>query len=428
MTDEKAYRRAWRAWALYDVGNSAFFLVVVAAVFPVFYLDLCEKASFTNGKSALATTAGVAALIVALLGPILGAAADRTASKKRFLAAFAGIGIVSSALMALIGPGSLTFGLGLYALGTIGVAGSLVFYDALLPAVAREGDLDRISTIGFAWGYGGSVLLFILDALIIMHPGWLGLPDASAAMRVSFLTVAVWWAAFTVPILRRVPEPPATGRGGNVVIEGFRQLAGTLRKLRSYRQLLLFLIAFWLFIDGVDTIIKLATPFGVSIGIAKEHLLGALIATQIVGVPCALAFGLLAKRIGAKAGILIGLGGYVGVCTAALFVYEAWHFYALAIGVGLVQGGVQALSRSLFASMTPKGQSGEFFGFFSTIAKFGGILGPFLLALCWGGEDPNPRHGILAVAVFFVVGGLLLACVNVAAGRRAAGREESAGG
>ena len=425
--DDRSYRRTWWSWALYDVGNSAFYLTVVGTIFPFFFQDLYASAHAsagqdlrTRGGSALALTAGIAMAVVAVLGPVLGTIADRTAAKKRFLAAFMALGASASALMFFIPAGGVGSASVLYALGTVGVAGSIVFYDALLPGVAREGDVDRISSIGYALGYLGSVLLLVLNMLWIEKPGWFGLSGPGQAARLSFVSAGLWWALFTIPLLRRVPEPAVEGSRpeGNAVLAGFRQLGRTFRRIRKYRQLLLFLAAFWIYSDGIGTIIKMAAAFGYSMNVPKGHLMLALVITQVVGVPCALAFGRLARRTGAKAGILLGLGVYAAICLGAAFMSRTWHFYALAVGVGLVQGGTQALSRSLFASMIPRSQSGEFFGFFSTMEKFAGIVGPLLLGLIWS-EGGDPRKGILVIGAFFVVGALLLGRVDVAEGRRA---------
>jgi UMF1 family MFS transporter len=436
-TDEKAYRRGWWAWALYDVGNSAFWLVIAAAVFPVYYQELyvqsqtkpgqvltveAEQELKTKGGSKLGYTAAIAMVIVAVLGPVLGAISDRTAAKKKLLGFFAGLGVIATGLMLFIGRGDVLLASILYLLGTVGVAGSMVFYDALLPSVAREEDLDRVSAFGFAAGYLGSVVLFIVNVVMLASPQKFGMSGADQAARISFFITAIWWAAFTIPLLRRVKEPPVeagAAAGGVSVWAGFRQLGETFRKLKKFKQLLLFLVAFWIYSDGIGTIIKMATAFGNSLGVGRNDLMIALVVTQIVGVPCALAFGALAKRIGAKTGILIGLGAYAAICGFAAFMKVSWHFYVLAIAVGLVQGGTQSLSRSLFATMIPKGQSGEFFGFFSTMEKFAGILGPLLLGLLWG-EGGDPRTGIVALAVFFILGMVILARVNVDEGRRAA--------
>jgi MFS transporter, UMF1 family len=437
QVDLKSYKRGWWAWALYDVGNSAFWVVVATAVFPVYYQELfiqsqtvpgqvlteeLRRELATKGGSRLGYTAAVAMLIVAALGPILGVISDRMAAKKKFLACFAGLGVVSTGLMVLLGRGDVFLASVLYTVSTVGVAGSMVFYDALLPSVAREEDLDRVSSFGFAAGYLGSVLLFILNVVVISKPAWFGLTGGDQAVRISFFSVALWWAIFTIPLLRRVKEPAARASeeaGGNPVFQGFAQLGRTFRKLGQYKQLLMFLVAFWIYGDGIGTIIKMATPFGKSLGVPEQQMMLALIATQIVGVPFALAFGALAKRIGAKTGIMIGLGVYAGICGFAAFMKESWHFWALAIAVGMVQGGTQALSRSIFASMIPKNQSGEFFGFFSTMEKFAGIAGPLLLGLIWA-EGGDPRKGIVALAGFFIVGMVLLARVDVDEGRRRA--------
>jgi UMF1 family MFS transporter len=434
-TDEKTYKKGWWAWALYDVANSAFWLVIATAVFPIYYQDLyiqsqttpgqvmteeVKRELATKGGSRLGYTAAIAMVIVAVLGPILGVVSDRIAAKKKLLAAFAGLGVLSTGLMVILGRGDVLLGSVLYTLSTVGVAGSMVFYDALLPSVAREEDLDRVSAFGFAAGYLGSVTLFIFNVVMFKFPHAFGFSSVDQAVRVSFLLVAVWWAGFTIPLLRRVKEPPAeAGSGGSLLTAGFTQIAHTFRKLGRYRQLLWFLVAFWVYSDGIGTIMKMATPFGKSLGVPEDQMMMALIVTQIVGVPCAMAFSTLAKRIGAKAGIMIGLASYAAICVFAAFMKEAWHFWALAIAVGVVQGGTQSLSRSLFATLIPKGQSGEFFGFFSTMEKFAGILGPLVLGLIWG-EGGKASHGIVALGVLFIVGMIFLSRVKVEEGRRAA--------
>lgn len=415
--------RQW-AWALYDVGNSAFWLTIVSAIFPLFFNELYLKAhpgaDATKAGGALGYAAAAAMVVVALLGPVLGAAADRVACKKKLLAGFAGLGIVSTGLLAFVGDAAAGTAALLYATGTIGVAGSMVFYDALLPAVAKAEELDRVSSLGFAAGYLGSAMLFLLQVGLVLSPGSFGLPSAMVAMRVSFVLTALWWAAFMLPLLLKVPEPEPEGPpGGSVILDGFRQLGSTFRQAGRYKQLFLFLAAFWVYSDGIGTIMKLGTPFGKSLGVGDKDLLSALILTQVIGVPCALAFGALARRFGAKKMIATGLAVYAGLCFFATLMDRPAHFYVLAATVGLVQGGTQALSRSMFASLVPKGRSGEFFGFFSTMEKFAGILGPLLLGAVWSGGG-DPRRGILFLSVFFVVGAALLLSVDEKAGREAA--------
>lgn len=424
VEDDREYRRRAWAWALYDVANSSFFLVIVTAVFPLFYVSVYVQAHGgdpglkTKAGSALAFTATIAMAVVAVLGPLLGAVADRSACKKKLLAGFAGLGVLATAAMAFIGPADWILASVLYAIGTVGVAGSMVFYDALLPSVARPADLDRVSTFGFAAGYLGSVLLFALNIAMLLKPAVFGLSDY-AAPRVVFLTVAAWWAAFTIPVLRRVPEPACEGDGRFDLLGGFRQLLGTFRKALGYRELLLFLLAFWIYSDGIGTIIKLATPFGKALGVPDRSLLLAIVVSNLIGVPCALGFGRLARSIGAKRSILCGLSVYALICVFARFMSSPAHFFMLAAGVGLVQGGTQALSRSFFATLVPRGQSGEFFGFFSTMEKFAGILGPLLLGIFWA-EDQDPRRGVSWLILFFIVGAALLMRVDVRKGQEAA--------
>jgi UMF1 family MFS transporter len=422
-TDARLYRRRVWAWALYDVGNSAFYLTIVSSFFQFFFIDLyvqahgpadaaAEAELRQRGGAALGFTAGTAMAAVAVLGPFLGIVADRTASKKKFLAAFAALGIAASALMFFIPPGGWRAAAALYALGTVGVAGSLVFYDALLPGVAREEDLDRVSALGYALGYGGSVVLFFVNVLLYLKPDLLGIADRGTAVRLAFVSVAVWWGLFTIPVLRGVPEPPAAAAGRPGLVRAVRDLA-------RFRSLLLFLAAFWIYADGIGTIIKLAAGFGYMLKLDQKDLLLALVIPQVLGVPCSLAFGRLAGRVGAKRAILLGLAGYAAVCLLAWGIRKPWHFYALAAGVGLVQGGTQALSRSLFALLVPQGRTAEFFGLFSTVEKFAGIVGPFLLGAIWSrGGDPRP--GILALVVFFAAGAAVLAGVDVEKGRRQA--------
>ncbi len=409
-----------RAWVLYDVANSAFYLSIAAAIFPLFFQELYVRRHAgeglpgelrTQGAGLLGYTAAAALLVIALLGPLLGALADRRGLKKRLLAGFALLGIVSTAGLAFVGPDAVETAALLYALGTVGAAGSIVFYDALLSAVAEPGDLDRTSSLGFAAGYFGSVLLFLVQMGFILKPSWFGLSGADAGVRLSFLSVAVWWGLFTIPLLRHVQEPVGDGAR-----EG---LGRTLRRLAGQKPLLLFLAAYWLYADGIGTIIKMAAAFGYSLGLERGHLLGALVLTQLIGVPCAFGFGRLARAWGPKRTILLGLAVYTLICGMALGMSRTWHFYALACGVGLVQGGTQALSRSLFATLIPAGRSAEYFGLFSTMEKFAGIAGPLILGLLWSGGG-DPRRGIAAIAGFFLLGGLLLLAVDVEEGRRQA--------
>lgn len=430
-------RKVVDAWCLYDWANSAFATTVMAALFPPFYRSLCLRAGLDAGEATAAygyLTAG-ALLVAALVGPVIGAIADHAGFRKRGTLAFAGLGIAATAAFVAIGPAAWPLATVLFVAANLGFAGSIVFYESLLPAVAPPGELDRVSSRGYALGYVGGGLLLALNVLWLVKPAAFGLADAGAAVKASFASVALWWAAFSWPLLRRVPEPPAAGwpagaggrpgaRGwGAAVRGGLARLRQTLREVRRYRQLSLFLLAFWVYNDGIGTIIKMATAYGDEIGITVADMSAALVITQFVGFPCTLLFGRLAGRTGAKAAVLLALGVYALIAAAGFFMTRAWHFYALAALVGAVQGGAQALSRSLFAAMVPRTREAEFFGFFSTSAKFAGIAGPLVFGFVSqlaGGS----RLSILSLIVFFVVGALLLARVDVAAGRR----EAAAGG
>jgi MFS transporter, UMF1 family len=415
------HRPELRAWAAYDWANSAFMTTVVAAVFPIYY-DRVAAAGLPEATSTfrfgIATT--IALSVVALLSPILGALADAGGLKKRLLAFFAAIGIVATAGLSLVGRGDWALALGLFMLANIGMYGSLTFYDALLPHVARPHELDRVSTAGYALGYLGGGVLLALNLAWIQKPEWFGLPDAGVATRVAFVSVAVWWAVFTIPILRRVAEPPGGDPARASVVQAIARLRQTLHELRRYRHAVLMLVAFMLYNDGIGTIIRMATLFGTQVGIGQGSLIGALLLVQFIGVPAAFVFGAVARRIGAKTAVLASLVVYTVISVLAFRMRTGTDFFILAALVGLVQGGSQALSRSLFASLIPKDRAAEFFGFFAVFEKFAGIFGPLLFSVAVA-LTHSTRAAILSVIVFFVAGAALLVKVDIEAGRRAAG-------
>lgn len=413
-----------RAWAMYDWANSAFQTTVIAGVFPIYFKQVAAAGmpeNLQDSRYLWATT--IAIVIMAILAPILGAIADAKPIKKTFLAVFVTVGVAATCGMWWIREGDWLLALGLFALGNITVAGSIVFYESLLPFIAGPEELDKVSTAGYAIGYIGGGVLLAINILMIQQPAWFGLADAGVASRLSFVTVGVWWFLFSIPLFRRVKEPVITRPGtavtvGGTIVEAFRKLGHTFRDLKRYRQAMLMLLAFFLYNDGVQTIIRVAVLYGDGIGIDTGSLITALLLVQFIGVPCSFLFGALAGRIGAKRGIFIGLTMYLGITVLAYFMTTAAHFYALAVCVGLVQGGTQALSRSLFASMIPKSKSSEFFAFFSVFERYAGILGPAIFAIIAG--DGSSRLAILSLIVFFVAGMVLLAKVDVAEGQRVA--------
>ena len=431
------HRPELRAWAMYDWANSAFLTTVTTAVFPIYYSSVAsagvspETATFRFG---LSTTIGLA--LIAVAAPILGALADVVPIKKRLLGLFMAVGVAATAMLFFVREGDWLLASALFIVANIGVNGSFVFYDAFLPHVARPDEVDRVSTAGYALGYVGGGLLLALNLAWIQKPEWFGLPsgagltpdEATLPARLAFVSVAVWWALFAIPFFRRVPEPPVHGAPARPTFGGtFRQLGATFGELRRFRNALLMLVAFLIYNDGIGTIIRMATIYGTEIGIGRGALITAVMLVQFVGIPFAFAFGALADRITAKRAIFIGLAAYTAISVIGYFMRTAAHFFALSVLVGMVQGGTQALSRSLFSSMIPQHQAGQFFGFFAVFEKFAGILGPlvFSLAIAVGGSS---RNAILSVIAFFVVGGVLLARVDVPAGQAAARRAEADAG
>lgn len=426
--DQRGYRRRINAWSLYDWANSAFATTIMAAMLPPYFSGVAAATMAPAQASSIwgyATSASM--LLTALLGPILGAAADYTGSKKRYMAAFLTLGVLFTGCLFLVERGDWRQALIFYVLAGIGNAGANIFYDSLLPHVARPEDIDRVSTRGFALGYLGGGVLLLINLAWFMQPAWFGIPDGNTAIRISFLSVAVWWVVFSIPIFRQVPEPPAAVRTelrGSALAGGFTRLRKTFREIRRYKQLLVFLIAFWIYADGIGTIIRMATIYGAELGIGAADLAGALLMTQIVGVPMTVLFGRLAGKLGTKRSIYVALGVYVCIAIAGFFMSAPWHFWALAGMVGTVQGGSQALSRSLFGSMCPKSRSAEFYGFYDISSKFAGVLGPLVFGLT-AAMAGTSRPAILALISFFVIGGFLLSRVDEVEGRAIAKAEDA---
>jgi UMF1 family MFS transporter len=422
-----------RAWAMYDWALSGLQTVITTAIFPIYFVRVAAAhLPGSAGTQLYARANTIAMLIVAIASPLLGAIADYKGNKKAFLAFFTVIGTSGAAAMFFIHRGDVALASSLFIVALIGGSGCLVFYESLLPHIAAPAEMDRVSTAGYALGYLGGGLLASLNLLWIQKPEWFGLPhgpglteaQATLPVRLSFVSVAVWWVLFSIPLFRRVPEPgrrlesdeePAVGAVRAAAI----RVIETLRELRRYRNAFLMLVAFLLYNDGVQTIIKMAAAYGTEIGIGQGALIASFIMVQFVGVPCAFAFGWIASRIGAKPAIFAGLVVYVAITILGYFMDSATDFFILAILVGTVQGGTQALSRSLFASMIPAHKSGEFFGFYSIFEKFAGIFGPLLFDLTIAATGAS-RNAILSVIAFFIAGAALLHFVDVEAGQREA--------
>lgn len=423
---------------MYDWANSAFQTTIVAAVFPIYFHQVAaEGLPAAAATSVFAWSTTIAILIVAIVAPVLGALADYKAMKKRMLALFLGVGAAATAAMYFIDAGEWRLAAWLFIAGNVGVAGSIVFYEAMLPHLVPQDDeaaLDRVSSAGYAIGYLGGGVLLAVNLAMIQRPSLFGIPDAGTATRLSFLSVAIWWVVFSIPLFVKVPEPPvasvqtAAGRARrrHPLIVAFVRLGSTFRDLRRYRQAFLLLLAFLIYNDGIQTIIRMATTYGTEIGLDRSAMIAALLITQFLGVPFAFLFGRLAAGIGAKRAVFLGLLVYAGITVLGYFMRTSAHFFALAMLVGTVQGGTQALSRSLFASMIPRAKSSEFFAFFGVFERYAGVLGPAIFA-AMASRTGSGRNAILSVIGFFVIGAAILAFVDPEKGRAEAKAADAAG-
>jgi len=410
------------SWALYDWANSAFSTTVLAAFFPAFYKDYWSAGvAASTSTFQLGLGHALASALIVVLAPVLGAIADSGGAKKRFLAFFAVLGVAMTACLYAVAQGDWLLAIGVFVLANVGFSAANAFYDSLIVNVAEPEQLDVVSAYGYALGYVGGGLLFAFNLTTVIWPSWFGFADASEAVRLSFLSVALWWLVFTIPLLLNVPEPRSAARVGAVgaIQAGFQQLAETLHELRKLRVVLTFLVAYWLYIDGVHTIVRMAVDYGMALGFEMQHLLTALLLTQFVAFPAALAFGFLAGYIGAKAGILIGIAVYSVATIGAVFMDGVGDFYTLAVVIGLVQGGVQSLSRSMYARLIPADKSAEFFGFYNMLGKFAAILGPLMVGFA-SLATGSPRLSLLTIIILFAAGGVLLYYVDERRGARIA--------
>lgn len=427
----KAAGREIRAWCLYDWANSAFATTVLAAILPIYFAHIVPESGVTipfsgetgrtlNAPSLWAYAVSLSLLVVALSSPVLGTIADYTAAKKRFLGTFAFLGSLCTALLFFVSQGQVWRCLLLFMAANVGFAGGNVFYNAFLPQLAGPEAIDRISGRGYAYGYLGGGILLALNLLMIEKHRLFGIPDPILATRLCFVSVGVWWALFTIPALVSLDERSSlrTDRHGSLLTYGFKEVARTLARARRFRELIRFLIAFLIYNDGIQTVIVMAAMFGrTELQLDAGVLLATLLMIQIVGIPGALLLGLLAERIGAKRALLLALCLWTGVVCYAVFIKTATQFVALSALVGLILGGSQAVSRSLYGRFVPAAYSAEFFGFYAISNKFASILGPLLFGLV-ADLTGNIRLSVLSTAVFFLAGMILLGTVNVERGIR----------
>lgn len=420
---QKNNRRTINAWAMYDWANSAFATTVMAGFFPLFFKAYwaANPDDPTTSTFYLGLANSIASIIIALLAPFLGAVADKGSAKKKFLFTFALLGIVATGGLWFVAQGFWQLAVVLYVAATIGFSGGNIFYDSLLPSVASEEKVDFASSLGFGLGYIGGGLLFLVNVIMYLKPAIFGIPDPETAIKISFISVAVWWAVFSIPIALWVQEPKIHEpvKLSAAFKAGWKQLRGTLKDIRHLKVVGLFLLAYWFYIDGVDTIVRMAVDYGMAIGFPSSALITALLMVQFIAFPFALIYNWFASKIGLKKAIFIAIFGYAIITLLGFRMKEEWHFYTLAAMIGLFQGGIQALSRSLYTRLIPKAKSAEFFGFYNMLGKFAAVLGPTLMGYVTLITN-NARYGILSILILFILGAIFLTKVDIEEGQKMA--------
>ena len=408
------------AWSLYDWANSAFATTVMAGFFPIFFKEYWSTTdNVTLSTWYLGLGNSIASILVAALAPFIGAIADRGTAKKKLLIFFAFLGIIATGGLWIVNQGHWQMAILFYIIASIGFMSGNIFYDALLPAVATKEKYDYASSLGYSLGYIGGGLLFLINVLMYLQPHYFGISDGATAIRLSFISVAVWWAIFSIPLILFVKEPTIHEPIGifSSIKEGWSQLISTLSKIRQFKVVVTFLMAYWLYIDGVDTIIRMAVDYGTSIGFPASSLITALLLVQFVAFPATLIYSRFASKIGIKNALYTAILGYTLITIFGAFVSKEWHFYVIAVFIACFQGGIQALSRSLYSRIIPKNQAAEFFGFYNMLGKFAAIIGPPMMGYI-GLITGNPRIGILSIVILFILGGFILTKVDLQEGER----------
>lgn len=407
------------SWALYDWANSAYATTVMAGFFPLFFKSYYSAdVAATTSTAHLGIASSISSLVIVLIAPLLGSIADVYSLKKRYLFLFSYLGILMSAMLSLVGAGEWQAALFIYILGNIGFMGSNIFYDGLLQSVSTKKSVDFVSGLGFSLGYLGGGILFSINVWMFQDFEFFGFEDQAAAIKASFVSVAFWWALFSIPLLLFVKEDKSTHISTTTKLkDGYLRLKKTFSKIRQLRHLSLFLVAYWLYIDGVDTIIRMAVDYGMALGFDSSNLILALLLVQFVGFPATLLFTKISEIMGTKGAIYLAISIYLFIIMWAATMMEVWEFYMLAIMIALVQGGIQALSRSYYSRMIPEGYSAEFFGFYNFIGKFAAIFGPLLIALV-ALLSENSRVSIASISILFIIGAILLYFVDEKKGEK----------
>jgi UMF1 family MFS transporter len=415
------------AWALYDWANSGYATTVMSGFFPIFFNQFwCIGVDQTVSTARLGFANSAAGLVIFLSASLLGAIADQGSSVKKFLLFFTGMSVILTIGLFFIAYGHWFAAVVLYTGSAIGFSGSNIFYDALIKGVAEEKQLDYVSSLGYSLGYLGGGILFAINILMVFSPGTFGLHSMNDAYKYSFITVGLWWGIFAIPLFLFVKEPIrfAGTLNKNLISAGFLQLRGTFKEIRYLKTIMLFLAAYWFYIDGVDTIIRMAIDYGIKLKFDSQSLVTALLITQFIGFPAAIGFGYISNLIGTKRALFISLAVYIGISIWGTFIHHIYEFYLIAIIIGLVQGGIQALSRSFYARIIPANKAAEYFGFYNMLGKFAIVIGPALM----GGvvlvikslgfsSDTASRGSVFSVAILFILGGLILFLVDEKKGK-----------
>ena len=406
----KHYTKEEKGWIFYDWANSAFSAIVAAIILPIFFKSMAQLGgvSDVNATAYWGYATSFGTLICALLAPFLGTLGDFRGMKKRLFTAFMLLGVVSTFLLSMTENWKLL--LALYILGTLGFNGSCIYYDSFLPDVTDESRMDQVSSLGYGLGYiGGSTIPLVISLLLIQFGDKIGIPTVTAT-KFSFALTAIWWLVFTIPMLLHVQQKHAIEPEKRIVAHTLRNVASTFKKLLSYKSVLLFMIAYFFYIDGVGTIIHMATVFGASCGLDSMDMMVILLVVQIVAFPFAILYGKLSGRFGSRKMILFGIATYIVVCAVGFNLQKMSDFLILAVLVGTAQGGIQALSRSFFGKLVPPENASEFFGFFDVFGKFSAVIGPALFGLV-AQLTGVTNCGALAVMGMFIVGGVVLMLV-----------------
>ena len=405
----KLSKNAWK-WAFYDWANSGFATTVMAGFFPIFFKSFwAGDLEAAESTFVIGSVNSLIGLLIAISAPILGAIADAGKTKKKFLFIFASLGILATGYLFFIPESSWKLAVVFYGLGVIGFSGGNIFYDSLIISVSSPDERNRTSSLGFSLGYLGGGILFLVNVLMYLYPQWFGLSGPADAVLWSFMSVAIWWLIFSLPLLLYVKEKDELMNieKTNVVTTAFSNLLNTAKSVRNYKKVVIFLLAYFLYMDGVDTIIRMATSYGSDIGLSASSMISALLLTQFVGFPATLVFGFYADKFGYKESLTFAIIVYIGVVLFSSQMDTATEFFIVAGIIGLVQGGVQAISRSYFSNLIPQDKAAEFFGFYNFIGKSSVFLGPFMvsgIALLTG----SPSIGILSLLILFIPGLILL--------------------